>query len=157
MSKHLTIILCIIKKSIFRENNEANVNAEECSMLSDSSRSNLLDSEIINEILEEPIYAQTTNDDIFFNDDPQTNSDSIFPAVLQYVNQLINDVVKKSTKEKKKMTRKHSINIDNWQKNNRKRAFQLGKVNVNIRGKHIEAKKVKLTKDCFSNCKFKVC
>ena len=157
MSKHLTIIFCIIKKSIFRENNEANVNAEECSMLSDSSRSNLLDSEIINEILEEPIYAQTNNDDIFFNDDPQTNSDSIFPAVLQYVNQLINDVVKKSTKEKKKMTRKHSINIDNWQKNNRKRAFQLGKVNVNIRGKHIEAKKVKLTKDCFSNCKFKVC
>ena len=157
MSKHLTIIFCIIKKSIFRENNEANVNAEECSMLSDSSRSNLLDSEIINEILEEPIYAQTNNDDIFFNDDPQTNSDSIFPAVLQYVNQLINDIVKKSTKEKKKMTRKHSINIDNWQKNNRKRAFQLGKVNVNIRGKHIEAKKVKLTKDCFSNCKFKVC
>ena len=157
MSKHLTIILCIIKKSIFRENNEANVNAEECSMLSDSPRSNLLDSEIINEILEEPIYAQTNNDDIFFNDDPQTNSDSIFPAVLQYVNQLINDIVKKSTKEKKKMTRKHSINIDNWQKNNRKRAFQLGKVNVNIRGKHIEAKKVKLTKDCFSNCKFKVC
>ena len=70
-------------------------------MLSDSPRSNLLDSEIINEILEEPIYAQTNNDDIFFNDDPQTNSDSIFPAVLQYVNQLINDIVKKPTKEKK--------------------------------------------------------
>ena len=79
-------------------------------MLSDSPRSNLLDSEIINEILEGPIYPQTNNDYIFFNDDPQTNSDNIFPAVLQYVNQLINDVVKKSTKEKKKMTGRGLIN-----------------------------------------------
>ena len=36
-----------------------------------------------------------------------------------------------------------------------KGAAQSGKTHVNSRGKQVEAKRIKLTKDCFSKCKFK--
>ena len=48
------------------------------------------------------------------------------------------------------MTRKRSINRDNWKKNKMKKAYQSGKAHVNSRAKQVEAKK-----DCFSHCKFK--
>ena len=126
-----------------------------CSMLSDFSGLISPDSEILNEILERSINLQTIHDDIFSNDYPQTSDDDIFSAVTECVDQLINDVVKETTTEKKKLTRKRSINKYNQQKNTREKAYQSGKTYVNSKGKQIEEKKIKLTKGCFSNCKFK--
>ena len=70
----------------------------------------------------------------------------IFSLLLRNV-KLKNEVVKEKTKEKKKLTRKRLIIKNNWQKNKRKRAYQLGKVLVNGRGKQVEPKMIKLTKD----------
>ena len=97
-------------------NNEASVNTEDCSMLSDFPGSISIDSQIINEILAGPTDPQFNNDNIFSDDDPQTNDDDIFSAVTELVDKLTNEVVKEITKENKKLTRKRSINRNNWQK-----------------------------------------
>ena len=86
---------------MFRENNKTSVHAEDCSMLLDFHGSISPESEIINEILEEPIDPETNNDYIFSNDDPQTNNDDIFSAAMECVEQPINDIVKGTTKEEK--------------------------------------------------------
>ena len=83
-------------------------------MFSDFPGLILLDSEIINEILERTIDPQTTIDDIFSNDNLQTNNDNIFSAVMECADQFIN-VVKETIKKKKKMARMHSINRCSWQ------------------------------------------
>ena len=83
-------------------------------MFSDFPGLILLDSEIINEILERTIDPQTTIDDIFSNDNLQTNNDNIFSAVMECADQFIN-VVKETIKKKKKMARMHSINRGSWQ------------------------------------------
>ena len=136
-------------------NSEASVNTKDCSMLSDFPGSISIDSQIINEILEGPTNPQFNNYDIFSDDDPQTNDDDIFSAVTELVDKLTNNIVKEITKENKKLTRKRSINRNNWQKNERKRAHQSVKAHVNSREKRVKPKKIKLTKDCFSNCKLK--
>ena len=75
-------------------------------MLLDSPGLILLDSEVINKILEVPIDPQTNIDGIFSNDDLQTNNDNIFSAVMECVDQFIIDVVKETTKENKKNDKK---------------------------------------------------
>lgn len=41
------------------------------------------------------------------------------------MDQLINDIVKETTKEEKKLMRKHSINKDNWQKNKKEEGLSV--------------------------------
>ena len=70
------------------------------------------------------------------------------------MNDLLISVEKKLLNEKptKKLTRKRSINKDQWMKNKRKKAHQSGEKYVNSRGKLVEAKTIISKKDC-SNCK----
>ena len=57
--------------------------------------------------------------------------------------------------QKKPLTRKRSLNKENWEKNKRKRAHQSGDVYINSRGKYVQQKQIKMKKDCKSSCKFK--
>ena len=102
-----------------------------------------LDSTIVNEIfterdqLLEPIRLLEVPEDVH-----------------ECINRLLTHV-QYNSQEKKVLTRKHSVNEEKWGKEKRKRAHQSGEAYVNSRGKYVEAKSIKIKKDCKSNGKFK--
>ena len=102
-----------------------------------------LQSDIINEIMEERINFETPSVDVS-------------KEVKECIEKLLNDV-EKVTHKAEKLTRKRSLIQQDWERNKRKRAHQSGKAYINSRGKFVQAKEIKSKKDCNSGCKFKCC
>ena len=53
------------------------------------------------------------------------------------------------------MTRKRSINKQNWAARKRKKSHETGEEYISSRGKKIPVKKIEVKKNCLSNCKFR--
>ena len=120
------------------------MNVEECSLVSDFPESLSFESDIINEIMEERINFEPPSVDVS-------------KEVKECIEKLLNDVEKVTQKAEKTLTRKLSLNQQDWERNKRKRAHQSGKAYINSRGKFVQAKDIKSKKDCNSGCKFKCC
>ena len=115
--------------------------------------------------MEIAVIDQTNDCSLIFSDSPSFsevrnlvndifNDQKIELEVQECMNDLL-DSVEKEVKIKKKLTRKRSINIMEWQRNKRKRAHVAGEEYVSSKGKKVAAKSIKPKKDCMSNCKFK--
>ena len=123
------------------------MNAEECSLISDFPESMTMSfNSDINEIVEEILTSRLS-----------VVIDDVSKEVKECVEQLLNDIEKVTKKTERKLTRKRSLNPQDWEKNKRKRAHQSGDAYVSSRGKLIQAKEIKVKKDCNYSCKFKCC
>ena len=62
---------------------------------------------------------------------------------------------RKKIKRKKKLTRKRSINKQNWAASKRNKSHKAGEEFISSREKKLRAEKIEMKKDFLSNCKFR--
>ena len=114
---------------------ELTIATDDCSLIFSESQLNISDD--VNEIINKTVCDEKIKEDV----------QSCIKDLL--------DSVKEKVKGKKKLTRKRSINKQNWAASKRKKSNVVGEEYINSRGKKIPAKKTEIKKGCLSNCKFR--